>query len=256
MTAGPGSSGCARLVAAQHGRPGQAELLGDGRADAGVREVAVPVAHVEVPSEGCVCATKPAGFEPETGRWGQDSRMATTPWPPAAQIEIRPRLPEPASCSSLASVATIRPPVAANGWPAASEEPLTLSFDAVDRAQRRVEAELAPCRTPGPPRPSAWRAPARRTPRGSRRSRSPAGSGRCGRASAAPRRPAPSAGPRRRARSRRRRSAASTRCASTGRPCSAAHSSEAEQHGGGAVGQRRRVARRHRRRPRPCRTPA
>src|SRR2546430_2032843 len=52
------------------------------------------------------------------------SRMATTPWPPAAQIEMRPR-PDPFSASSLASVATTRPPVAANGWPAASEEPVT-----------------------------------------------------------------------------------------------------------------------------------
>src|SRR5215218_7011733 len=47
----------------------------------------------------------------------QDSRMATTPWPPAAQMEIRPRLPGPASCSVLANWATIRPPVAANGCP-------------------------------------------------------------------------------------------------------------------------------------------
>ena len=55
--------------------------------------------------------------------------MATTPWPPAAQMETRPRLPGPAWCSCLASEATMRPPVAANGWPAASDEPLTLSFD-------------------------------------------------------------------------------------------------------------------------------
>ena len=55
------------------------------------------------------------------------SITATTPWPPAAQIEISPR-PEPFSSSSLASVATIRPPVAANGCPAASEEPSTLSL--------------------------------------------------------------------------------------------------------------------------------
>ena len=68
--------------------------------------------------------------------------MATTPWPPAAQMEMSPRLPGPASCSVLASWATIRPPVAANGCPAASDEPLTLSFDAVDRAERGVEAEL------------------------------------------------------------------------------------------------------------------
>src|SRR5204862_2153684 len=55
------------------------------------------------------------------------SRIATTPWPPAAQIEIRPR-PEPFSASIFASEATMRPPVAANGCPAASEPPLTLSL--------------------------------------------------------------------------------------------------------------------------------
>ncbi len=51
--------------------------------------------------------------------------MATTPWPLAAQIEIRQR-PPPISLSCFAAEATIRPPVAANGWPAASEPPLTL----------------------------------------------------------------------------------------------------------------------------------
>jgi peptidoglycan/LPS O-acetylase OafA/YrhL len=56
----------------------------------------------------------------------QRSRIATTPWPPAAQTEISAR-PEPFSARSLAAVATRRPPVAAKGWPAASEEPLTLS---------------------------------------------------------------------------------------------------------------------------------
>src|SRR5436853_2216139 len=56
------------------------------------------------------------------------SRIATTPWPPAAQIEISPR-PEPFSARSLASVATIRPPVAANGCPTASDEPVTFSRD-------------------------------------------------------------------------------------------------------------------------------
>src|SRR4051794_2211233 len=54
-------------------------------------------------------------------RGGQDSRTATTPWPPAAQMEIRPRLPGPASDRVFASVATIRPPVAANGCPVASD---------------------------------------------------------------------------------------------------------------------------------------
>src|SRR6267154_298970 len=53
-------------------------------------------------------------------RGSQASRMAATPWPPAAQIEIRPRTGLPpffalAACSCLASWARIRPPVAANG---------------------------------------------------------------------------------------------------------------------------------------------
>src|SRR5690606_26410250 len=64
------------------------------------------------------------------GGWGLGnylSKMAVTPCPPAAQIEIRPR-PEPRSASALASVPTIRPPVAANGCPAASDPPLTFSL--------------------------------------------------------------------------------------------------------------------------------
>ena len=36
--------------------------------------------------------------------------MATTPWPPAAQMEISPR-PLPFACSVFASVGTIRAPV-------------------------------------------------------------------------------------------------------------------------------------------------
>ncbi len=56
------------------------------------------------------------------------SRIATTPWPPAAQMEMSAR-PEPLSSSSLAALATMRAPVAANGWAAASDDPLTLSFD-------------------------------------------------------------------------------------------------------------------------------
>ncbi len=65
------------------------------------------------------------------GRDAQRSRIATTPWPPAAQIEISPRA-VPAGLSSCASIfaspATMRPPVAANGWPVASELPFTFSF--------------------------------------------------------------------------------------------------------------------------------
>ena len=70
----------------------------------------------------------------------QRSRMATTPWPPAAQIEISAR-PEPRSASSLAATGMIRPPVAANGCAAASEEPLTLSFSRSIEPSGRVEAE-------------------------------------------------------------------------------------------------------------------
>src|SRR5207237_4030061 len=72
------------------------------------------------------------------------SRMATTPWPPAAQIEMSPP-PDPSSASSLASVATMRPPVAANGWPAASEEPVTFRRERsigpsdCDRPRRSLE---------------------------------------------------------------------------------------------------------------------
>src|ERR1700730_19208502 len=55
------------------------------------------------------------------------SRMAATPMPPAVQIEIKHRLP-PLLCSSLASTAKIRAPVAAKGCPQAIDEPLTLSF--------------------------------------------------------------------------------------------------------------------------------
>jgi Voltage-dependent anion channel len=51
--------------------------------------------------------------------FSQASRIAATPWPPAAQMEIRPRTGLPVSAffsaSCLASWATIRPPVAANG---------------------------------------------------------------------------------------------------------------------------------------------
>src|SRR5699024_10340279 len=58
----------------------------------------------------------------------QRSRMAVMTCPPAAQTEIRPR-PEPFSASSLARVAATPPPVAANGAPAAMDEPCTFSLD-------------------------------------------------------------------------------------------------------------------------------
>ena len=134
------------------------------------------------------------------------SRIATTPWPPAAQIEITPR-PPPRSFSAFASEATIRPPVAANGCPAASEPPLTLSLSAVDLAQRRVAPEPLAREHRVPPRLQR-----RQHLRGERLVdlvevevvEAPA---RCARASAASRRRAPSAGPRPCARGRRPRSA-------------------------------------------------
>ncbi len=149
-------------------------------------------------------AADPAGPPgPLRGVAPQRSRIAVTPWPPAAQIEMTPR-PEPFSASSLASVATIRPPVAANGCPAASDEPATLSLRAVDRAERRVEAQplLAEDRV-------LPRLERREHLRGERLVdlvevevlQRPA---LARRASAAWRTPEPSAGPRRRARSRRR----------------------------------------------------
>jgi hypothetical protein len=47
--------------------------------------------------------------------------------PPAVQIDTRQR-PPPRSFSSFAAVATMRAPVAANGWPVASDEPSGLIF--------------------------------------------------------------------------------------------------------------------------------
>src|SRR5690606_39546853 len=92
-----------RPMTTQHGRPWQAEALGEGLGEPGVDQLDVAVAHTA-------------------------SRIAVTACPPAAHTEISPRLPGPRAASSLASVATIRPPVAANGCPAANEEPCTLSL--------------------------------------------------------------------------------------------------------------------------------
>ena len=68
----------------------------------------------------------------------------------------------------------MRPPVAANGWPAASEPPLTLSLPrsiAPSGSSRPRRSRAEDRVLPGA---RACRAPARRTPRGSRRGRSPA----------------------------------------------------------------------------------
>src|SRR5690606_18314820 len=72
--------------------------------------------------EGTAARSGAARLRPD-----QRSRIATTPMPPAVQIETRAR-PPPRSFSCLAAVATMRAPVAAKGWPAASEEPTGLIF--------------------------------------------------------------------------------------------------------------------------------
>src|SRR3954468_22607303 len=57
----------------------------------------------------------------------QRSTIAVTPIPPAAQIEISAR-PDPRAASCFAAVVTMRAPVAANGWPSATLDPLGLSL--------------------------------------------------------------------------------------------------------------------------------
>ena len=66
--------------------------------------------------------------------------------PPAVHTEISPRFAVDDSDSCLASCATIRVPVAANGWPMATLEPLRGSkahvgalLDSVDSAAELVE---------------------------------------------------------------------------------------------------------------------
>ena len=54
--------------------------------------------------------------------------MAVTPIPPAVHTEISPRLALASFASSLARLATMRVPVAANGWPIATLPPFTLSL--------------------------------------------------------------------------------------------------------------------------------
>src|SRR6185503_12698593 len=93
-------------VALQLHRARQTETAGQFAQAGGIDELCVAVAHLAPPAL---------------------SSTATTPWPPAAQMLITPR-PLPSSCSCLARPATMRPPVAAKGWAAASEPPFTFSF--------------------------------------------------------------------------------------------------------------------------------
>ncbi len=166
---GPSTSGAPGRVPAQRDRLGQAEGGGEPLPEAAADEGGVAVG---------------AGHQAA-------SRIATTPWPPAAQMEMRPRAPEPFSWSSLARVATMRPPVAANGCPAASEEPVTLSFARSMLPERRVEPEPVAAEVLVLPRRHRRSGRSPRTPRGSRRGRSPGGSGPAAPASGARRRPGP-----------------------------------------------------------------
>ena len=72
--------------------------------------------------------------------------------PPAVQIEISPR-PAPRCCNCLASVPTMRVPVAANGWPSATLPPrgLSLARSIAPSARAALERRAAivvglPCR--------------------------------------------------------------------------------------------------------------
>ena len=126
------------------------------------------------------------------------SRIATTPWPPAAQIEIRPREPGPFSCEQLGQRGDDAPAGRGERVPGGQRRAVDVELGAVDGAQRRVQAQALLAEVLVLPRGQRREHRRRRTPRGSRRSRSPAATGRCGRAGAAPRRSGPSAGPRRR----------------------------------------------------------
>ncbi len=99
-----------------------------------------PSRVASAPASGPCCARSPRA-QARAATADQRSTIATTPWPPAAQTEISAR-PEPFSASILAAVARMRPPVAANGWPAASDRAVDVQLVAVDRAQRPVEAEV------------------------------------------------------------------------------------------------------------------
>ena len=66
--------------------------------------------------------------------------IAVTPWPPAAQIEIRPR-PEPFSASIFAREATIRPPVRRERVTCSQGRSVDIELASVDRSQCAVEAE-------------------------------------------------------------------------------------------------------------------
>src|SRR5256885_15265499 len=85
------------------------------------------------------------------------SRIAATPIPPAVQIEISPR-PEPRSASCFASPATMRAPVAPNGWPTATLPPFGFILPRLIEPKgcvrlRRGAGHILPSPPPLAPRP-------------------------------------------------------------------------------------------------------
>ena len=190
---------------------------------------------------------------PTTGG-GQRSRIAVTPWPPAAQIEITPR-PLPFSASSLARRGD--DPAAGGGERVARRQrgAVDVELGPVDRAERRVEAEPLLAEDRVLPRLQGGQ-----HLRGERlvdlvEVEVLQRSGPRARASAASRRPGPSAAPRRRARSRPRRSRRRS-----GRPAAPSRAPRPTPPSRAAPPRRRRSAawscRRSSWRPRPCRRPA
>src|SRR3546814_20137960 len=82
----------------------------------------------------------------------QRSRIATTPMPPAVQIDTRQR-PPPRCCSSFAAAAPMHATVAAKGLPVASEEPSLLSFAGAHLATSAATPKRASDGTLLPPTP-------------------------------------------------------------------------------------------------------
>jgi hypothetical protein len=137
--------------------------LGEGRALRGdVEAHDVAPSRASTSGDGGPDATRRAGDDRDlaaSGRAGSSvrgrSRMATTPLPPAAQIEISAR-PPPRSSSSFAAVATMRRRSRRTG----GRRPATSRRVQPGRGrspERLVAARAARGRTRRPPRPSGCR---------------------------------------------------------------------------------------------------
>ncbi len=98
--------------------------------------------------------------------------MATTPWPPAAQMLITPR-PVPSSCSCFGEAGDDPPAGRGERVPGGERAAVDVELARGRSSRAACRDRAARGRSPGPPRPSRCRGPGRRRPRGSRRSRSP-----------------------------------------------------------------------------------